>query len=318
MTARGGPSRGPLWAIASYFNPASYRRRLDNYRVFRRRLGVPLLTVELSFAGAPELGADDADILVQISGGDVMWQKERLLNVALRALPDGCDKVAWLDGDVLFGRSDWGERLDRALDGAALVQLFRHAHYLGRDAAPEPGPSRAIAHSRPSLAAGVAGGMPVAACLVHPSPAQRPGTFANGLAWAARRELLDGHRLYDASIIGGGDQAIACAAYGCFDHEIERHALNARQQEHYLAWAVPFHRACRGAVAVLDGDLYHLWHGEIADRGLGSRHARFQRFQFDPFRDIALDARGSWRWDSAKPEMHAYVAEYFLSRREDG
>jgi hypothetical protein len=37
-----------LWAIAAYFNPARYARRLANYRVFREHLAVPLVAVELA------------------------------------------------------------------------------------------------------------------------------------------------------------------------------------------------------------------------------------------------------------------------------
>ena len=101
---------GDLWAITSYFNPLSYRRRRDNYRIFRDRLGVPLLTVELAYGPQFELGESDADILIQRRGGDVLWQKERLLNIALDALPGSCTKVAWIDCDVVFGEQDWPER----------------------------------------------------------------------------------------------------------------------------------------------------------------------------------------------------------------
>jgi hypothetical protein len=296
-----------------------YRRRLDNYRRFRQALAVPLVTVELSYHGEFDLGRPDADRLVQIVGRDVMWQKERLLNLALNALPAGCAAVAWLDCDVLFARDDWPARAGELLQRVPLVQLFRQAHYLHRDQAPRGGaPADAIERTRPSLAAGVADGTAAAACLTHPSPAHRPGTFANGLAWAARRELLERHRLFDANIIGGGDRAIACAAYGCFAHAIDYHYLNQRQQEFYRAWAVPFHEDCRGRVAVLDETIYHLWHGDVANRGLGQRHADFQRFQFDPYDDIAVAENGVWRWNSDKPALHEYVRSYFASRREDG
>ena len=73
-----------MWAITSYFNPARYKNRLSNFRVFRANLGVPLVTVELSFDGNFELSEKDSDILIQVSGGAVLWQKERLLNVALK------------------------------------------------------------------------------------------------------------------------------------------------------------------------------------------------------------------------------------------
>ena len=73
-----------MWAITTYFNPVQYKRRLSNYKIFRANLGIPLVTVELSFDGRFELTNRDADILIQISGGAVLWQKERLLNVALK------------------------------------------------------------------------------------------------------------------------------------------------------------------------------------------------------------------------------------------
>jgi len=77
-----------MLAVTSYFNPMKSRRRLANYRTFRSRLDVPLVTVELAFDGQFELTSGDADHLIQLSGGDIMWQKERLLNIALEAVPD--------------------------------------------------------------------------------------------------------------------------------------------------------------------------------------------------------------------------------------
>ena len=105
-----------MWAMTSYYNPVRYKRRLSNYRIFRENLGVPLITVELSFNGQFELTEEQADILIQISGGAVLWQKERLLNVALQAVPSSCTKVAWLDCDILFDTPNWIEAADGLLD----------------------------------------------------------------------------------------------------------------------------------------------------------------------------------------------------------
>lgn len=51
-----------LWAITSYFNPEHFRSRRFNYRVFRDRLSIPLVTVELATVGEFELESGDADI----------------------------------------------------------------------------------------------------------------------------------------------------------------------------------------------------------------------------------------------------------------
>src|SRR5450759_1082712 len=85
MTSRAGLHTDGLWAITSYFNPVGYRRRLSNFRIFRERLKVPLVVVELTYGSDFELQEQDADILIQLRGGAVLWQKERLLNLALQS-----------------------------------------------------------------------------------------------------------------------------------------------------------------------------------------------------------------------------------------
>ena len=105
MVQRNGLASGPFWAITAYFNPAGYEARRTNFRTFRDNLKLPLVAVELAFDGDFELTDTDAEILVRLSGGDVLSQKERLLNIALKALPPHCRKVAWLDCDVVFSRT---------------------------------------------------------------------------------------------------------------------------------------------------------------------------------------------------------------------
>src|SRR5262245_14756207 len=93
-----------LWVVTAYFNPAGFRSRRRNFDLFRERIaaaGLPLVAVECSFDGRPfELPPGPG--VRHLLGRDVMWQKERLLNVAIAGLPAECRKVAWLDADVLF------------------------------------------------------------------------------------------------------------------------------------------------------------------------------------------------------------------------
>src|SRR5262249_8316270 len=131
-----GRCAGNLWAITSYFNPIGYHRRLENYHTFRQYLTVPLVTVELAFNGAFQLHSGDADILMQFRGGDVLWQKERLLNLALKSLPASCEKVAWLDCDVVFENKDWAARTNQALDDFGLLHLFHECYHLPPDVMP--------------------------------------------------------------------------------------------------------------------------------------------------------------------------------------
>jgi hypothetical protein len=307
-----------LWAITAFFNPLGYSRRLENFRVFSKSLKTPLLAVELGYDNKFSLQKEDADILLRIPGSDIMWQKERLLNLAVEALPNECDKVAWLDCDIIFDHDDWQTLTANVLEKYPLAQLFQNVHYLDAEWRPGQRFMRHKINTRPSLASGIAGGSDAEICLVHPSPQHRPGTYANGMAWAARRDLLDQFGFYDACIIGGGDRAISSAAYGCFEHLRNWHDLNQHQWAHYFTWAKGFHEACRGKVGVVEIDLYHQWHGKASDRGLGSRHDILKQFDFDPSCDVAIDKNGCWSWSSDKTGLHHQVHEYFRARQEDG
>jgi hypothetical protein len=274
-----------------------------------------LVTVELSFDGRFELATGDADILVQLHGGDVMWQKERLLNVALQRLPSACDTVAWLDCDVIFERDDWAAQARRALENRALVQLFEERHDLPPDADLDTLASWSADPTAWSVMRRLATG--------HVGPEALRGNeliirFQSciGLAWASRREVLEAHRLYDATIVGAGDKANVLAALGMAETAVLGLEMNSRRAEHYLAWARPFAATVQRRVGHIRGRIFHLWHGDLADRGYTRRQALLGTF--DPFTDVAVDAQGSWRWSSHKPHLHAAVRRYFESRREDG
>jgi hypothetical protein len=306
-----------FWAITTYFNPVGYSRRRANYRVFRERfVDLPLITIELSYGPTFDLGDGDSDLLIQLRGDDVLWQKERLLNVALRALPDGCRKVAWVDCDVIFGSAGWAERADRLLDSAPIVHLFSRVHYMPRDLpASEVSADTGEVH-RTSIAFAAKSGSDVGQCLDEANH-HFYGQYSPGFAWAARRDLLEAHGFYDGCIVGGGDRATVCADFGCFDHVINRHCMNDPEVSYYVAWAQAFHGAVRKSVGCVEGDIFHLWHGALQNRGMRERHQGLHRFAYDPGTDLAVAPNGVWRWNSDKRDMHEYVRGYFASRKEE-
>jgi hypothetical protein len=140
----------------------------------------------------------------------------------------------------------------------------------------------------------------------------------SGLAWVARRDVFDHHGFYDACIMGSGNRAMACAALGKEDHAIAFLQMAAPWAAHYRAWAARHFRSIDGNIGCIDGTLIHLWHGALENRRYKERHREFSTYDFNPATDIALHACGAWQWHSKKPEMHAYVADYLRSRREDG
>ena len=306
-----------LWAITSYFNPCGYKARLANYRLFREHLNVPLVTVEASHNGTFELDTRDAEVLVQRHARDVLWQKERLLNIALEYLPPECSDVAWLDCDIVFDSDDWPERTSAALETYSLVQLFSERCRLDREGSTDPPNRHRIEQVRPGAGAKIAAGTAAPEDL-YKRNVQRAYNASAGFAWAARKAALGAHGLYDACIVGTGDRAILLAALGEFDHGTLAAHMNSRQAEHYRRWARAVFPVMGGRVGAIEGRIFHLWHGDQQRRQYRQRHRLLAHFAFDPFTDITVDSEGCWRWNTPKSALHEGVRRYFASRREDG
>ncbi|HYG22495.1 MAG TPA: hypothetical protein VEH04_06900 [Verrucomicrobiae bacterium] len=310
-------SSSELWVITTYFNFVRYERRLANYRHFRKHIGAPLLTVELAKEGEFVLKEGDADILIQCSDGDVMWQKERLLNHGLSRLPESCRYVAWVDCDLLFHDPGWIERAVKELQRVPLLQPFNRVVHASREARVSRFEVNPEWVAQPAMGAALAERGSFEG-FMRAVMRRAAGTPASGMAWVARREVLERHGWYDASIIGGGDTALVCAAFNRPEIVVELHHLNARQREYYQDWALRFHNDVQERVSCISGTVLHLWHGELSDRMPQERHRGLREHQFDPQRDIALGKDGAWRWATDKPAMHRYLRRYFASRLEDG
>src|SRR4029077_15700270 len=94
-----------------------------------------------------------------------LWQKEKLLNLALQAVPPECRKVAWLDCDIIFDDPHWSKKTKSLLDSYPMVQLFKEVHYLPAQWTPK---IRCDAEfKRPSSAYTLASGISAATCLGH-------------------------------------------------------------------------------------------------------------------------------------------------------
>ena len=309
-----------LWAITSYFNPLGSRRRLANYKVFCSSLAAPLLTVEWSPFGRFELGPNDADVLVQIPGGDLMWQKERLLNLGIARLPQSCTHVAWVDCDIVFDRDDWVAEASRRLDDAPLVQLYERVAYLA------PTPMDAPPAIREGLAPieftregyvsllrkspGTMHALPIAAD--HPEAIR--AMPSHGFAWAARRELLTAHPLFDTWIVGGGDNAYLQAAIDRAHSVVEQHALSPRHSDYYLPLADALASAVGRRVDFVPGTIHHLWHGDFAQRQYRARHRILAAHDYDPDAFLRLAPSGAWLWAGVPPTLPVAIGAYFRAR----
>ena len=304
-----------MWAITSYYNPMHWKRRLENYHIFRANLATPLVTVELSVDGNFELEKNDADILVQICGKSILWQKERLLNIALEHVPYQEDNIAWIDCDVVFTNKLWCEEACQRLNWSHVVQLFSESVSLLKDQTClcisnenifRVGCVKLIQqHGLEKVFSAINNGTVVASNDI-------------GYAWAAKRSILMQHGIYDAMPIGSGDAAFFNAIYGNFPKKHAYAYFNDAGYAHWQQWARPIYESVNKNVDCVSGLIYHLWHGDKKNRKYVDRHKPMHDMQFDPALDLKIGANQLLEWARPRPELEQYLIDYFASRQEDG
>jgi hypothetical protein len=292
-------------AVCCLFNPCGYRSRLGNYHRFRAGIAaskIPLLTVELAFDEAPFELMSHADVL-HLRGGDVMWQKEQLLQIgAERLLAQGYRKIAFLDADILFDSTDWPTAVSRALDRYSVVQCFSDAlQFFANGANPMPAGITAF------IQTGI-----------------RAGT-AKGLAWAMRSEVIEAVGLYPHCVVGSGDSALFIAVAGmlrggrawrefALDHPFLRYT-SAELAADYHAWGERLQAAMQGAPGFVSGRVVALAHGSLLKRRYHERHRLLAGF--DPAAELSEGVCGALRWTRRGRTRAAAVAAYFRGRNED-
>jgi len=301
-----------LWVITTYFNPVGYktkRRNFDAFMAGMREAGANVLVIELAFGDQP-FEFEPGRNLIQLRGRGVMWQRERLLNIAAASLPDSCRKIAWIDADVLFERNDWPRLTSEALDEHMVVQLFSHAIRLNRDNCED-----ATTTADESFAS----------CFtVNPALSGSEDFHEHGhtgYAWAARRELFEQCGVYDACLTGSNDHLMAHVFAGasmttpCIANTI---GPSRPYAEHFVRWARQAARLVRRRLGVVPGTIRHLWHGDLVDRRYWILDQQFKSTGFDPDAHLRLDDNGLFEWADAPPSMRAWASRMFETRNEDG
>jgi hypothetical protein len=326
----------PLWVVTSYYNPAGYRRRLQNFRAFRRRINAPLMVVELAKPGRHQLSKDDADLVLSLTGEDRIWQKERLLNIGAAELPRHVRYVAWVDCDTIFSDEGWARSAAARLDanGGGLLQLFDTAVHLPADADLGSLSARTCGEYTP-LSSGISIAKAIRASTFDTNEAKLSvarampdtrsynlainGYNVYGMAWSALREALAPCGQYDRNIIGGGDAVHVFAALDKLDVFWAIRPYSPMQRDDAEQWSRKAHSA--GLFSIIDAlpqTIYHMWHGDLPNRNYRGRYDILARHGYDPERDLELAANETWRWRDPESELAREVGAYFFARREDG
>ncbi|TRZ53232.1 MAG: hypothetical protein D4S01_01660 [Dehalococcoidia bacterium] len=318
---------GSFWAIVAFYNPCNYVKNVENYHIFREwisRQNIKILCVEVAFKKSPfQLKNSDADIYIRRGTRDIIWQTERAFNIGLEYLPEDCDKVAWLDADIIFGDDQWVKKASGQLQRFKVIQLFssgvhvpkhydtRRAEYNSLVLKQQIG-SLGKLQSDISIVRGIIEGRtPVN----HMAECGHPG-----YAWAIRRDVIQEVKFYDRLVMGGGDLLMAASfvlGKPASNYMLSR-ARSIAMEKSMNDWSEHIFRLIAGSIHYVDGTVYHLWHGTMDERGYFWREGVLRRCSFDPVNDIQIGLDQCWHWSTPKYLLHLLVRYYFWMRNESG
>jgi len=263
--------------------------------------------------------------MIRVEGGDLMWQKERLLNRGLaRIRKDALARdVLMIDADAVFAEADWAARVSAKLDTCAIAQAFSQVDYLpllpDDVTSVEQLVSVTPESSVPSLGHAVAKGAP----LFHADPALVkalamtiiPVSGNPGMSIALRLASLPDFEMYEGNIVGGGDQALLAASMHSLDELFRHRTLTPAHQADLRAWA---QRCLPPGLRFghADNRLLHLWHGTMEGRQYGQRLGILPKYDYDPRIDI--DSTGdALRFTGARGDGLRNAVRAYLESRHD-
>jgi DNA-directed RNA polymerase subunit RPC12/RpoP len=317
-------------AVACFFNPGGSRNRVKNFKRFLAGLqpsGVRCLVVELAF-GNNDFVITDYDDVIQIRTDDVLWHKERLLNIGIQQLlSEGYQKIAWLDGDITFAKPDWPREISRRLDESNLVQVFETIGIATHDQGPPMVAPCAIRYHKETGE-------------LYQQPAHRGMQMLKGIlkggqsgfGWAARAEVFQQVQLFEHAVVGGGDKLMYIASlvddYTTNSFKALTHSkfpcakcghknLSVPYTAAYEDWARRWASAVDGKVDYARLHITDMFHGKRSDRGYMARHDILYRNGYNPAEDLVEEGPGCFTWAPGRDDLGREIEAYFLSRRED-
>lgn len=301
-----------LLVITSYYNPCKYETRKINFDKFLNGLkkqGVECLTVECVFEDQEyELDPSKYNV-IQMRTNTVLWQKERLLNLAAKYAENCVENIAWIDADLIFENDNWAQDLTKVLKQSPIAQTWQSCERLSKSGKsyPIPDVTWSFAHA-----------MNQDSTLMEKQRYDAHGH--TGYGWAMKKSIFEELGLYEEAISGSADHFMAHAIFDNYNHCI----VNALKQDpiqirHLQEWGAKFYSLVKGNLGVVPGHIKHLWHGEPGDRRYFLRMHDITDLGFNPYLDIEKPYGRPLEWAACcnKPELKQYFKNYFESRKED-
>jgi len=288
-----------LYVVLPYFNYCGFKRRQELFIKFvhevSRVKGIRVVVSEL--VGSAPLPKLPVWKHVKNRSDSPVWMKEKLVNVAIKMLPEDWKYVAWIDADITFLNPNWVQDTIEALQTNDIVQLFRTAVNLGPN-------NEAIKIDKGFGYMHADSGTPYI-------KTDKYGHWHPGYAWACTRSAFRGmgSSLLDWAILGSGDRHMAMAWIG--------RVLDSCPGTVHMSYKVmlmEYQYKCQNfKISYVPGTILHHWHGRFEDRKYKERWDVLVRHAFNPIEDVTM----SLKLTPTGKRMEKDLKDYFEGRRED-
>lgn len=280
--------------VTCYFNPAGLPSVERNYRRFMHEVrwwGRECFSAELAVPGQ-EFPSANAFIQRRAEAKNILWQRERLLNLIVEQLPSSYDKIAIIDPTILMLNNSALKQAEALLENSYLAQLCREVHYLDEKGA-------VISTHRADLSA-----VTTRRGVAHPEE-----RVMRCMSWIARREVFP---LYDRSVYGFGQSLSVSAWLGTRNLPV---ILSPHERVHYEAWAREASAKVLGRIASLEGASMSFSSAGVSDTHSLQREEAGLTYDYDPFRHVTIDEQGLLAWqEGVAPKLRADATAYLLGQ----
>lgn len=273
-----------------YFNASKSKRLLMNYLYVAEKFkvaNIPFFTVEM-YEDTPEL--KDA---IHLQTDFILFQKERLCHLLETYIPKSYSKLLFLDSDLIFQNPNWYKELSDKLESYQIVQPFSKGVWLDityKHIVKERIPIIFYnKFGKISMEGGIGG--------YHP-----------GFAWGFQRDWFRKVGFFQYGILGDGDTLSSTVWLDYSDFQ-------------YVPFIQPsiedFRKSIseKPSICFLQGEIYHLWHGDSKNRQYKSRRAIFKSIR-DIRDEIYVAENGLFALQHTT--FQKKIRNYFKKRDDDG
>jgi len=262
-----------------------------------------------------------------------LWQKEALLNVAINSVGESKKYFIWLDHDIMFLKKDWlKEAINKLSSGFDFCQLFSELGWADKTGDVHLSKVGRLAKLRDCERYDEWDNEDI-----HFNAHGNPG-----LCWAARVDSLKrmGDNPFPNAVVGSGDEYFCMGVtrttkegMSMMSGLMRNLIANAYLRENKL-------KSLEGVTqlqkyidfmtekvndmskylfnsTVIDGAVYHFWHGDNKNRQYGSRHSIIQKCDLNLYEDVFINEDGIFELVENKYEASKRFYKFFLDRKED-